>query len=263
MEAGRHITPFDAYASRYDQEFSATPLGRVLRARVWSHLDAAFAPGERVLELGCGTGEDALYLASRNVQVVATDASSEMVRVAQQKASRLGLTERVDIRSLTMEAAAKVFPPNSFGGIFSNFGALNCASHLDTLVPDLARLVRPGARFIGVIMGRHVPWEWMWYLRRGRAGTAFRRYRRGGVEWRGLRVIYPTPGQLRTWLEPHFCVRRIAPLGWALPPSYAALWLNRSPRCLKALTRLEALGQNAAWLANCSDHYIVEGVKRN
>ena len=68
-------SPFDALAADYDRSFTASAIGQRMRAAVWRRLDTAFAPGERVLELNCGTGEDAVHLAERGVRVLATDVS--------------------------------------------------------------------------------------------------------------------------------------------------------------------------------------------
>src|SRR5690348_11622808 len=54
---------FDGKAHDYDADFTATGLGSVLRVRVWDRLAVLFAGRERLLELGCGTGEDAVWLA--------------------------------------------------------------------------------------------------------------------------------------------------------------------------------------------------------
>ncbi|HMM43369.1 MAG TPA: methyltransferase domain-containing protein, partial [Thermomicrobiales bacterium] len=84
--------PFDALAAGYDAAFTDRRLGRWLREIVWEHLDYAFAPGDHVLEIGCGTGADATHLAGRGVRVTATDASLEMLRAAEAKAARDGVT---------------------------------------------------------------------------------------------------------------------------------------------------------------------------
>ena len=81
--------PFDAAAARYDAEFTDTALGRALRQLVWRRLDAAFPPGARVLELACGTGEDARHLAGRGVSVFASDQSAAMLEIARQKCAGL------------------------------------------------------------------------------------------------------------------------------------------------------------------------------
>ena len=47
----------------------------------------------------------------------------------------------------------------------------------------------------------------------------------------------------------------------ALPPSYAAGWLDRSPRALALLGRLEKLAQRSSALASLADHFIVEATR--
>ena len=64
---------FDELASTYDATFTDTIVGKALRETVWARLEQTFRSSRRVLELGCGTGEDAVRLASSGIRVVATD----------------------------------------------------------------------------------------------------------------------------------------------------------------------------------------------
>ena len=74
---------------------------RLLRETVWERVDAQFRPGMRVLELGCGTGEDAIHFARRGVCVCGTDLSREMLSITRRKADAAGLAERITTRVLT------------------------------------------------------------------------------------------------------------------------------------------------------------------
>ena len=47
-----------------------------------------FQPLDRLLEIGCGTGDEALELAKRGCEVVAIDPSEEMLNLARRKADR-------------------------------------------------------------------------------------------------------------------------------------------------------------------------------
>jgi SAM-dependent methyltransferase len=94
---------FDAMAADYDDGFTHTELGQRLRRAVHRRLDHHFQPGHRVLELNCGTGEDAVHLARRGVHVVATDRSPEMIRVTRAKARRAGVADRIQAQPLAME----------------------------------------------------------------------------------------------------------------------------------------------------------------
>jgi SAM-dependent methyltransferase len=249
---------FDALAPRYDASFGATALGRALRALVWQGLDEAFAGCRRVLELGCGTGDDALHLASRGVAVLATDASAAMLRAAVAKTEAAGHAGRVKFRCVPMERLGNELAGERFDGVLSNFGAVNCARDLGRVAADVAELLVPDAPLVWVVMGKHVPWEWAWFLARGEWRKAFRRSRRGGAAWRGLQVSYPTPAELERALRPHFAAVSLRPLGVVLPPTYASGWLERSPRAFAALLRLERSLHRRPALAALADHYVFE-----
>lgn len=254
-------TAFDSLARQYDSDFTDTAVGRTLREIVWSAVSDSFRSSCHVLELGCGTGEDALRFARMGIKVTATDASAEMIQVARHKINRHSGIEPVELHRVPMEGIATSLRDRSFDGVFSNFGAINCVADLPALAASLAGLLAPGAPLVWVIMGRRVPWEWLWYLARADVRKALRRFQKNGVEWRGLNITYPTPAEAIAAIEPYFDIRRVSPLGCVLPPSYAAAWLNRSPRMLAALTRLEVRAQRSTWLAGWSDHYILQAAR--
>ena len=249
---------FDELAGTYDATFTDTVVGRTLRDIVWARARAIFRPTQRVLELGCGTGEDAAYLAALGVRVVATDPSQEMIEIARRKAASRGCAERIEFHCLPMEAVAASLDDGLFDGVLSNFGAVNCARDLPSLIRQLAGRLVPGAPLLWVAMGRYVPWEWIWYSLQGQWAKAWRRLGRDGVQWRGLQLSYPSPGRMSALLQPYFSVTRLAPLGVALPPSYATAWLDHSPRATRMLTRLEWGAQRSRALAWWADHYIIE-----
>jgi ubiquinone/menaquinone biosynthesis C-methylase UbiE len=249
---------FDDLASDYDTAFTATALGQELRAMVWRRLDAAVAGCRRALEIGCGTGDDAIHLARSGLDVVATDASLEMLRVAAHKAEAAGCARKIQFRCVPMERLGAELRGETFDAVFSNFGAVNCTRRLDAVVAEVAALVSPGAPLVWVVMGRHVPWEWAWFLAHGDARKAFRRSRSGGTPWRGLQISYPTPAELQRALSPYFATESRRALGIVLPPTYASQWLERSPRALAALVGLERSLQRWQPLAAVADHYILE-----
>jgi SAM-dependent methyltransferase len=264
------LTAFDALAADYDATFTHTPLGEALRAFVWARLDDRLRDCRYVLELGCGTGEDAVHLARKGIAVRAIDSSAAMIRVAREKAKHSGCAQRIDFRCESLESYSTGAEPTHasgasesplFDGVVSNFGALNCVPDLSQLAKNIAARVVTGSPLIWVIMGRHVPWEWLWYASRGDLAKARRRLKAGGVSWRGMEIRYPTPSDIVALLRPYFAINRVAPLGIALPPSYAAAWLNRSPRGLRMLTWLEKQAQRSAFLARLSDHFIVEATR--
>jgi ubiquinone/menaquinone biosynthesis C-methylase UbiE len=251
-------TPFDDLAADYDAAFTRTALGAALRELVWERFDALIEPGQRVLELGCGTGEDAVQLARSGIDVVATDPSLKMLQVAQAKAHAARCSDRIQFLCERMERVPDLLHGAQFDAVVSNFGALNCVKDLPSLLRGVAMLCAPRANIVFVVMGRYVPWEWAWYAAHGEARKAMRRLRRHGVDWHGLTISYPTPRTLASLLAPQFEVTRIAPLGCVLPPSYAGGWLQRSPLALKTLASLERIAHRCAPLASLADHYVIE-----
>jgi len=107
-------------------------------------LRAHLRPSDRVLELGCGTGSTALELAASAREILATDYSTAMIRIAETKSQAEGVTN-LKFRSCTADDPA--LAPESFDLVL----ALNLLHLLDDLPAGLRRiheLVRPGGLFI-------------------------------------------------------------------------------------------------------------------
>jgi SAM-dependent methyltransferase len=252
----RLSTAFDRLATEYDDGFTRTVLGERFRGTVWRRLDVLFSPGDRILELACGTGEDAVHLGRRGVRVLATDASPEMVRVARNKVEKAGLAE-VEVRQLAVEELDTLDEP-PLDGALSDFGGLNCVADLPAAGRALAARLRPGAVAVLCVMGPLVPWEWGWFLGHGQPGKAFRRLTPGGVEWRGLRVRYPSIRTLRRAFASGFRLRRVAALGALLPPPYAEEWAARHPGLVGRLDCWERRLETVPPLPWLADHYLIE-----
>ena len=261
--------PFDTVAADYDADFTEHALGRWLRAAVWAHLDEAFQPGDAALELGCGTGEDAVYLAGRGVQVHATDGSSAMLDIARHKAILQGVSDRVTFEQLDVNRLNPNHPPTPphahtpkqpYDGAFSNFGALNALPDRRRQAEALARWIRPGGRLVLVMMGPWCPWEWGWYLARGRVGTAFRRFRSGGIARIGsgalMRVWYPSPRQVQREFAPYFRPCKTMGLGVLLPPTFARSFVDRRPAFFERLAALDRKAGRTLLGSRLNDHYL-------
>lgn len=250
-------TPFDDLAGDYDRSFIASVIGERLRAAVWRRLDITFQPGERVLELNCGTGEDAVHLAQRGVHVLATDSSTRMVEMARAKVGCARRAGSVEVAQLAIED----LPAPEFGmfdGVLSNFGGLNCVERLADVAQGLATMLRPGARALLCVMGPVVPWEWGWFLAHGEPRKAFRRLNPRGAHWRGLTIRYPSIRAVRQVFAPHFTQRRVSAIGALVPPTYTEAWAARHPRLLEALDHWERRFESVPPLPWMADHYLVE-----
>jgi SAM-dependent methyltransferase len=245
--------PFDQVAASYDADFSNRRLGRMLRQRVWAVLGNQFRSDMHILELGCGTGEDAVWLAQHGLRVVATDVSLGMLSVSTAKVRAANLNDRVEL--VRVDANEFSFD-QQVDGVFANFGVLNCVADLPTLALHLADNLPAGAPLVAVVMGPFCAWETLWYGLHGDVARAFRRTRRGALASVGsasLPVWYPSIQTLRSAFEPDFAVRSCRGLGALLPPSYLAGLVDRFPRLFTMAARLDGRMPFGPWWA---DHYV-------
>ena len=262
------LEPFDAAAASYDAEFTSTQLARWLRETVQAHLATAFCPGDHVLELGCGTGEDAIWLAQRGVRVTATDVSQSMLDVAQRKAAAAGLSALIDFAAIDLSSLpSALHPPPStlhpvpFTGAFSNFGPLNCLADRREVAAALGRWVRPGGKVLLVLMGPLCPWEIGWHLLHGQLRPAFRRLGQGVEAHVGdgatIRVWYPSPRALAAEFEPYFELCELVGIGSLLPPSYLSHLVDRRPTLFGRLADADRrIGASWPWTW-LNDHYLM------
>lgn len=267
--------PFDPLASTYDDTFTHTAVGRWLRGRVWARLDRHFQAGDAVLELGCGTGEDALHLAGRGVRVLATDASAAMLAVTRAKA---GGNPLVQVAALDLRAVNALTPRGEgdsllmdkslkFDGAFASFGPVNALADRRALAAWLAERVRPGG-IVGLgVMGPLCLWEMAWHGLHGDFKTALRRLR-GRATFQGdesaapMTVYYPALAQVKREFAPWFRCVHVEALGLFLPPSDAFGVVEKRPRLLRLLTALEDRFARVAPLARFADHFWIEFERR-
>src|SRR6202034_944486 len=106
-------------------------IGRAQRGAVWDALGDAFEPGAHILELNCGTGEDALFLARHDISVVACDGSQGMIRTAWKRMQGEEPDAPIQFELLPTEHLAQLHPSTLFDGALSNFSGLNCVSNLN------------------------------------------------------------------------------------------------------------------------------------
>jgi trans-aconitate methyltransferase len=95
-------------------------------------------PGERVLDLGCGTGHLTAQIAARGAEVVGIDSSLSMIAQARQNYPRLKF-QLADARDFRFEV--------SFDALFSN-AALHWVREAERAAESMSRALKPGGRLV-------------------------------------------------------------------------------------------------------------------
>jgi ubiquinone/menaquinone biosynthesis C-methylase UbiE len=257
-----YSAPFDAVADDYDELFTASRIGQAQRASVWTELKKAFRSGDRVLEIGCGTGVDACFLGSLGVRVVACDCSPRMLAVAARRVRETGNSEFVQPRLLGAEEFSEMREERTFDGAFSNFGVLNCVKDLRRLASDLAQVLHPGASMLFCLMGPCCLWELVWYLAHGNPRKAFRRFHREGIDARVadgpvVRVFYPSVRSLTRTFAPEFRLRSVKGIGISVPPSYLEPLALRFPRAFGLQKQIDSLLGECPGIRSLADHILL------
>jgi 2-polyprenyl-3-methyl-5-hydroxy-6-metoxy-1,4-benzoquinol methylase len=152
---------YDAIAAGYDEQLRGDDW---MRRALHAHYARVFRPGQYVLDVGCGTGIDALFLASLGIHVLGVDASPEMIDRARAKFSQARIGGLVEAQVLHIESLGQLHARGPFDGIISAFASLSSVPDLTGFARDAAALVQPGGRVILHLLNRFSLWEWLGYL---------------------------------------------------------------------------------------------------
>lgn len=251
---------FDLLADQYDSLFTFSAVGRAQREVVWEQTLAVFLPDSHILELNCGTGEDALFLAKAGMRVTACDASSGMIEKAQSKVALEGREAQVELYELATEDLRHLPRSQSFDGVFSNFSGLNCVKNLSDVAREIALRVKPGAPLLLCLSTRYCLWEIIYFLLRGNPSKAVRRWKgstQASIGSCEFSVYYPTLSQLRRTFAPNFRVRSVRGVGITVPPSYLETWVLRHPVLHSSLKKIDSIVRTWPVVRTVGDHMLL------
>jgi SAM-dependent methyltransferase len=252
--------PFDVLAPTYDEDFTHAPLAGYLRGRTRARLALHFRAGDQVIEFGCGTGEDAVWLAKRGISVLATDASAEMRAITSAKASDC---PNVEVGACDLAHMDAFISERVFDGAFANFGALNCTHDWAGVAAWLAQHIQPQGVVCFGVMSPYCMMEMLWHSAHGDFKTAFRRVRGRAMfqphaSAAPMHIYYPTIAALTQAFAPHFMRVHVRPIGLLVPPSDVFPSVEKRPQLLKRLRALDSMLSKGHPLALFADHFWIE-----
>ncbi|MGW0216736.1 demethylmenaquinone methyltransferase [Micromonospora chokoriensis] len=128
---------FDGVAERYDLTNTVISLGQDRSWRRSTRAALGLRPGERVLDVGAGTGVSTRELAQSGAYAVGVDLSLGMLYA--------GKRARPEVPLLAGDALRLPFADASFDAVTISF-ALRNVNDTDAALRELARVTRPGGR---------------------------------------------------------------------------------------------------------------------
>lgn len=247
------MSDFNNASYIYDQQFTFTKVGKAQRKQVWEGINKLdLSKVKTVLEVNCGTGEDAKTWSAFNKDIIATDLSKGMIEQAKIKYPELQFQV---LNSLHIDQL-----PNTFDVIFSNFGGLNCLSpnELQTFLKKANNQLNPGGKLIMVIMGKQCLWDKTFQFLKGKWGSIHRRNTSDAlsvnVDNTDVNTWYFHPKELQTFKG--FTVDYIQPIGLFVPPSYLSKFFESKALLLNFLQKLDKVFSFSA-AANYADHFSI------
>ena len=258
--------PFDHIASTYDSVFTNTAIGQIQRKSVWAYIEKVIPElgGFEMLELNCGTGEDALLFGERGFNILATDISHEMLKVTNKKAAQYSMQNRISSHYLDLDAFDETIFDKKFDLVFSNFGGLNCINpqSMKTLLQKLPLILKPGGRFIGVAMPKFCLWESFYFLCKLEPRNIFRRWTSKEVlaylHGATVKTWYYFPNDLKQAAKEYFDFIAVKPVGVSVPPSYLENFFINKRWLLNFLNATERMIFRGSLWGRLSDHYIID-----
>lgn len=128
--------------SSFENLYAGQPRWEIGRPQQ-AFLDAADEITGSVLDSGCGTGENALFFASRGQRVTGIDFLAEPIQLARRKAAERGLTATFLIRdALALQELTEVFDNAIDSGLFHVFSDADRRRYVDSL----ATVLKPQGR---------------------------------------------------------------------------------------------------------------------
>ena len=139
----------------WDEHYAARP--QVWSGRVNTRLAeiAAELPPGRALDLGCGEGADAIWLAERGWSVVAVDVSGTALERARAEAQSRSVSDRIDTRQIDLEDG---LPDGAFDLVSAQFLHSTVPMDRPAILRAAAAVVAPGGSLLIVDHAAAPPW---------------------------------------------------------------------------------------------------------
>ncbi len=256
---------FSKISNEYERLEKTSSLINWMRNRVRNHLEKELKANSKILEINCGSGIDAVYLAKKEHQIYATDIAQGMIKYVNDKIKSNNLQNNLTCEQLSFTDLHKL-KPLKFNHIFSNFGGLNCSSEkeLTEVFKSFNELLLPNGKITLVIMPKICIWEFLKIFKLNK--TAFRRLRKNGVlaniEGQKVKTFYHSAKQIKNLLLENFTDFKIENICFVAPTGNRVNFPEKHPKLFNFLSSFDTISGKIPFLRGFGDYYIITTTKK-
>jgi len=238
---------FDSASEEYDYTISHNYINSWIRKRSINELHRIADTSDVLLEIGCGTGSEAIQI-SRHVRgIIATDISEKMLDLLEKKTKAKQLDHKIiatKARASEISTVKELLPEGSVRVAYSFNGALNCEPDIHKVPSELSKVVREYGYFLCSIRNTLcLPEALSHSLVFQFDKTATRKDQPTMVSVGGMDIpsFYYSPSRFANLFRPQFQVRKMIGLPAFLPPAYLSDYYLRTGKARLIPEKLELI----------------------
>jgi len=244
---GGVASAFDSAAEEYDFTISNNYINTWIREKSINELLQLVGRDDTLVEIGCGTGAEAIIISKRVGRIVATDISPKMIDLLKVKIRAKGLSGKIFpalVRAAEISKVTKLTEGKRVTAAYSFNGALNCEPNLSRFVDELDSTLQEGGHFVCTIRNSLCLAEVLSHAAVFQFDRMTPRKKQpvmvsvGGID---IPSFYYSPGTFAKYFGEKFKLRKLIGLPAILPPAYLSDYYVKFKRISPILERTESL----------------------
>jgi ubiquinone/menaquinone biosynthesis C-methylase UbiE len=236
---------FDSASEEYDYTISRNYINSWIRKRSINELYRIANASDVLLEIGCGTGSEAIQISKQVKGIVATDISEKMLDLLERKVKAKRLDRKILVataRASEVSTVKDILPEGKVRVAYSFNGALNCEPDIQKVPSELSKIVQEDGYFLCSIRNTLCLPEALSHslvLQFDKMATRKDQPTMVSVGGMDIPSYYYPPSRFVKIFRPHFQVRKMIGLPAFLPPAYLSDYYLRTGKARLLLEKLE------------------------